>query len=310
MKKRLAVFLICLTVFVLCGCCLSHEWQEATCTEPKTCSKCGKTEGEALGHIWEEATCVKPKTCSVCGEIEGEALGHQASPATCIEASVCSICGETVAKATGHKAAPATCTEDPVCSVCGETVAKATGHDWVEATVESPKTCKNCGLTEGDPLEPKYFDMSFSEYMKKFNSLYSKDGWKLEKVKNRGFIASYSGMEFIVFNLDTIGDKAGLTSAYSTEEKEHFNRLMIRYVDKSTSRSKDNLRLILAEVGTLFAYVLDPDFFLSTDEYLANMSTNSGGFVSNANGITYKLRSYDGSVGLYEQYIYDFDITI
>ena len=42
MKRRLAIILVCLTVFMLCGCCLSHEWQEATCTEPKTCSKCGK----------------------------------------------------------------------------------------------------------------------------------------------------------------------------------------------------------------------------------------------------------------------------
>ena len=32
----------------------NHDWQEATCTEPKTCKLCGATEGEALGHI--EAT--------------------------------------------------------------------------------------------------------------------------------------------------------------------------------------------------------------------------------------------------------------
>ena len=27
-----------------------HQWKNATCTEPKTCSKCGKTQGEANGH--------------------------------------------------------------------------------------------------------------------------------------------------------------------------------------------------------------------------------------------------------------------
>ncbi|MCM1047208.1 MAG: hypothetical protein NC433_02135 [Clostridiales bacterium] len=48
-----------------------HEWAEATCTEPKTCSKCGETEGQALGHTWMEATFAAPKTCSVCGETEG-----------------------------------------------------------------------------------------------------------------------------------------------------------------------------------------------------------------------------------------------
>ncbi|GEM_PF-3518541 len=29
---------------------VSHDWEEATCTEPKTCKGCGLTEGEPLGH--------------------------------------------------------------------------------------------------------------------------------------------------------------------------------------------------------------------------------------------------------------------
>ena len=31
-----------------------HDWIKATCTEPKTCSICGATEGEAKGHKVEE----------------------------------------------------------------------------------------------------------------------------------------------------------------------------------------------------------------------------------------------------------------
>ena len=31
-----------------------HKWTDATCTEPKTCSSCGETEGEALGHKDED----------------------------------------------------------------------------------------------------------------------------------------------------------------------------------------------------------------------------------------------------------------
>ena len=54
----------------------SHKWNDATCTEAKTCSVCGETEGEALGHNWNDATCTEAKTCSVCGATEGEALGH------------------------------------------------------------------------------------------------------------------------------------------------------------------------------------------------------------------------------------------
>jgi hypothetical protein len=39
-----------------------HQWIEADCTHPKTCSVCGKTEGEPLGHQFED------NICTVCGE--------------------------------------------------------------------------------------------------------------------------------------------------------------------------------------------------------------------------------------------------
>ena len=55
----------------------SHSWKSATCTEPKTCTKCGATEGSAKGHtssdwtVTKEATetteGTKVKTCTVCG---------------------------------------------------------------------------------------------------------------------------------------------------------------------------------------------------------------------------------------------------
>lgn len=96
MRKKIVTGMLAVSlVFMMTGCCLSHDWQEAVCTEPKTCSKCGETEGEALGHTWEDATCTEPKICSVCQETEGEALGHTLSEATYWEAAVCSVCGET-----------------------------------------------------------------------------------------------------------------------------------------------------------------------------------------------------------------------
>ena len=52
-----------------------HNWADATCTAPKTCTVCGATDGEALGHSFAPATCTAPKTCA-CGATEGEALGH------------------------------------------------------------------------------------------------------------------------------------------------------------------------------------------------------------------------------------------
>lgn len=69
-----AAFLI--IKFVFPGLLHKHVWVDATCTEPKTCSVCGETEGEALGHEWIEATCTEPKTCKRCGAKDGAALGH------------------------------------------------------------------------------------------------------------------------------------------------------------------------------------------------------------------------------------------
>lgn len=53
-----------------------HNFLLATCTSPKTCLSCGKTEGTAFGHSWESATCTSPKKCSSCSATEGTAKGH------------------------------------------------------------------------------------------------------------------------------------------------------------------------------------------------------------------------------------------
>lgn len=73
MKKAFALLLVLSLVF-LSGCGHEHSWQEATCTQPKTCSECGETEGEPLGHSPTEATVWEPSVCSVCGEVLGEKL--------------------------------------------------------------------------------------------------------------------------------------------------------------------------------------------------------------------------------------------
>lgn len=94
MKKKLTLIIaMAVTAMAaLTGCC-KHEWAEATCVAPRTCSLCGKTEGEVVDHTWVEATCEAPKTCSVCGTTEGEALGHKFSEAGYLTPSVCSVCG-------------------------------------------------------------------------------------------------------------------------------------------------------------------------------------------------------------------------
>ena len=48
-----------------------HSMQDATCTAPKTCSKCGHTEGSALGHNYSAPTCAVASKCTVCGDVKG-----------------------------------------------------------------------------------------------------------------------------------------------------------------------------------------------------------------------------------------------
>lgn len=71
MKRKIkSIIIIALSVFLLTGCCISHDWQDATCTEPKTCIKCGKTEGRELGHtVSKRANYQEDCVCEVCGEL-------------------------------------------------------------------------------------------------------------------------------------------------------------------------------------------------------------------------------------------------
>ena len=156
MKKSLVsltVFIVFVTILttLLSSCCLSHEWREATCIEPKTCVKCGETEGTSLGHTWKSATCTTPKTCTRCSKIEGSALGHDWKAATCTTPKTCNRCGKTEGPALGHDWKAATCTTPKTCNRCGKTEGTAE-HDWQGATCLTPKTCRKCGKTEGSSL--------------------------------------------------------------------------------------------------------------------------------------------------------------
>ncbi len=148
MKKKKALIISAVVTCLLTGCCMSHEWKEATCTEPKTCTKCDKTEGEALGHTWVEATCSEAKHCSVCGQTEGEPLAHTWVEATCAEAKHCSVCGETEGEPLEHTLTEANYQQAATCEVCGETVGEPLQADFEKfglvcnAKVDTPITFK------------------------------------------------------------------------------------------------------------------------------------------------------------------------
>ena len=86
-----------------------HDYKDATCTTPKTCKECGKTEGKALGHNYKDATCTKAKTCTRCNATSGSALGHKYTKVTTKAATTskdgyvlteCSVCGKDKSKTT------------------------------------------------------------------------------------------------------------------------------------------------------------------------------------------------------------------
>ena len=88
----------------------AHNWVDANCTTPKTCSVCHETEGEALGHNMITDAAVAPG-CESTGLTEG---------------SHCSRCDHKVAQ---------------------ETV-DALGHDMIPDAAVAPG-CESTGLTEG-----------------------------------------------------------------------------------------------------------------------------------------------------------------
>ena len=132
-------------------CCL-HRIDDATCTEPETCRRCGKTWGTKKDHIWLNATCTEPRTCVACGITEGLALGHSWKEATCLNPKTCTVCGITEGDIKDHDWKGATCTEPKTCRTCGKIEGTAKGHAWVPATCTTPKKCKTCGRTEGSAL--------------------------------------------------------------------------------------------------------------------------------------------------------------
>ncbi len=69
-----------------------HEWQDATCTTPKTCTKCSETEGEALKHaggevVWFKRVDTHYRGYSCCGLVVQDAEAHTKSD------GVCMVCG-------------------------------------------------------------------------------------------------------------------------------------------------------------------------------------------------------------------------
>lgn len=142
-----------------------------TCTangkeETETCTRCGDTIGgatiPATGHDWEDATCTEPKTCSNCGKTSGSALGHDWGDweiwieGSCDEMDMpgerrrwCQNCNEEDVDENyrpDHDWQDATCTEPETCSNCGATRGSRLGHEWDAYPYYDPCKCSRCDV--------------------------------------------------------------------------------------------------------------------------------------------------------------------
>lgn len=113
-KKHLCVVLSAATILLcLSGCGCQHEWKDATCTEPKICTKCGEEEGAPLGHVTAGNACTGTDKCSICGAVV-PAAGHIWTDATCTQPKTCQRCGAVEGEPLGHSYV------NGACSRCGE----------------------------------------------------------------------------------------------------------------------------------------------------------------------------------------------
>lgn len=103
MKRRISAFFVLAAVLcLLAGCCVRHSYVNADCFSPRTCEKCGKTQGEPLRHAWQAATCSEARYCRRCGQVDGEPLEHKWTMAICTAPKTCSLCGMTEGVPLGH----------------------------------------------------------------------------------------------------------------------------------------------------------------------------------------------------------------
>ncbi len=286
-------------LMVLCsGCCLRHEWIEATCTYPRTCIKCEKTEGDVLEHTWKEATCTKPETCAVCGATQGSSLGHTWKEATCTEPETCEVCGATQGGALGHDWMEATCTEPETCAVCWETQGYALGHEWMEATCTEPETCYVCWETYGDVA-----DHDLDSKGKCYNC-----GEQVGFQLNMSNYSSYIKIIFTDEGKQSDGEYNFRVKVEPLQPVKFYNVSIVMNVEKETNLesykySKINGVSGLASLRGLYKFELSDEYSMTINldtEGYANKSWSSGIELKDGitlTGISYKNRGIQSISG-------------
>ncbi len=302
-KKMLIIVLAAVMAVFALGCKCEHEWQEADCYTPKTCTKCEEIEGEALGHDWLPAACETAETCSRCGETQGAALGHTWQDADCEKPKTCTACGATEGEALGHTWVEATCTVPKTCSVCAATEGEALGHTAQEQQFEldilALKTtvtfvCDRCGediLIENSSLTslieggrfiftPQQFETRLGEIVAPYG--YETDtrvigasmGTVIEKEGAAVAVVTYqSGGKFLM-DPEAVGAD-GLVVVFNTTDEQETSYLLV-----------------------MLQMAIDPAFDADSAGAAAGETIAAGekGKTYSIDGVRYRLNGFDGKL--------------
>lgn len=115
------ILLVILGIVLIVTHC-DHVWIDATCENPKTCEKCGRTRGEPVAHSCIDATCTLPPVCRYCIQAQGDPLGHDWQSATCSKPESCKRCDATRGETAAHNLGTSTDGKTKPCIDCGESV--------------------------------------------------------------------------------------------------------------------------------------------------------------------------------------------
>ena len=136
-----------------------HDYGDADCNAPATCSECGASTGSALGHIDGDKDHICDRNCGKndmgthadgdknhdCDYGCSESIGTHADSSTDSD-HVCDYgCGVTL-----EECSDADGDNDHNCDVCN--AANVTGHDYGDAECDAPAACSECGASTGSAL--------------------------------------------------------------------------------------------------------------------------------------------------------------
>ena len=268
----------------------SHDMDNGVITKAPTCAEpgvktytckngCGYTTTEAIptiAHNWTDATCTAPKTCSACGVTEGSALAHSMrnvapKTATCTEAGynlhqACRNCDYTENKteypALGHDVAEWQIVTSPTCSAngvksgyCSRCEADVNGvlyaqdHKFTSVVPASDSryeyaTCGTCGHVE---YREKVGTITFSSgHLKDSNAInYEVGSLKTGGVGNAstsvGSSSTVAGNAWIKYSITGNTSDKVLNIVFDASESANYNKSKIKvgFTDSIRENSKD-----------------------------------------------------------------------